>query len=882
MSSPLPNDYRRRRDDGSDLPDVVDLDEGEVGGGEPLEEETDPETGNTIVYLDAARKPRSSARDFYANLADGMPQERKDEIVQTLLERIEVDKKSREKRDKQYEEGLRRTGLGDDAPGGASFSGASKVVHPVMAEACVDFSAAEMRELFPPNGPVRADIIGKSDPEKVERAKRKTRHMNLQITREIEEFRAEMEQMTTQLPMGGSQYIKPFYSEELGRPSLEFVPIDDVYIPYSSSYFYTSLRITHVQHLTTDEIGERIDSGFYLDFEYNGPSQLPDESRAKGANDKIEGMETPERNDDGLRDVYETSALWRLEREDDPLARGKRAPYLISIDKDTQTLLGIYRNWEADDRRRTRLDFLIDFQYIPWRGAVGIGLPQLIGSLSGAATGALRALLDSALINTIPTLVKAKGRPGGMSDSVSATQVNEIDVPQGKTLRESLQQMDFPEPSVVLYQLLGFLVSAAKGVVTTAEEKIEDANSQMPVGTTMALIEQGSKVASSIHSRMHAAQARVLRSIHRFNRIYLDDEDVLRRYGEQIVKRADYEGPVDVIPVSDPLIFSETQRMAQAQAAASRSDAHPELYKPAKVERMLLDRLRITDADAILADFYEAENTDAVDENVAMSNGRPVKAFPEQDHLAHLTTHLSYFTDPVFGASPLIAAVAVTGLIGHLREHLSLYYRYIAFQNVGAECDLDLEDESLRKSPDELRELDRAFAFVSALVHSMKPEQAPREITSILPALGTIMQAAQQGMQAMAPIMDAMGPKDPKAEAAKAETERKAKADEMKAMGDKEQRQIEGQKVGLEGKAQEIEAGAITEEQRRLAEKDAADIELRKEGVDQKREAAEEATDAKLIVNEQDNKTALVIAGMDHNADEKSKVSTGSGINPNP
>jgi len=260
--------------------------------------------------------------------------------------------------------------------------------------------------------------------------------------------------MLTQTPLGGSQYIKPMYSEEKQRPTVEFVSIDDVYLPYAATYFYDAERITQVQHLTTEEIADRIDGGMYLDFDYDGPTMVPEQTKAEAANDKAEGREIPERNDDGLRDVYETSTILRLDERDDPLPKGKRAPYLVTIDKDTETLLSIYRNWEEGDPRRERLDFLIEYQFLPWRGAVGIGLVQLIGSLAGAATGSLRALLDSALIKNMPTLAKAKGRPGGQTDSFSATQVNEVDVPQGKTLRNSMMQIDFPEPSLTLFELL--------------------------------------------------------------------------------------------------------------------------------------------------------------------------------------------------------------------------------------------------------------------------------------------------------------------------------------------------------------------------------------------------------------------------------------------
>lgn len=891
---PIDSNYRRRVER-SDLPDEEEVEAEPEAVSEVLAEEDDPDTGDTIVYLDPKRKNQTEDREFYANLAEDMDQARKDDLVMTLLERIEVDKNSRKKRDEQYEEGIRRTGLGDDAPGGAQFDGASRVVHPVMAEGCVDFAASEMKELFPPDGPTKTQIVGKPNAEKQARAERKSQHMNLQITQEVPEYRAELEQLLTQLPLGGSQYMHVRRDEDRKRPTIEFVPIDDVLVPFASTYFYHSQRITRVLHLINEEIAERIESGLYLEFDYEGATQTPEQTKAADANDKIEGKEEQESNEDGLRDIYEISTILKLDEEDDPLTKGKRAPYLVTIDPDSMELLAVYRNWEEDDEQRDRLDFLIEFQFIPWRGAYGIGLIHLIGSLSGAATGALRALLDSALINNMPTLVKAKGRPGGQSDSVSATQVTEVDVPSGKSLRESLQQLNFPEPSVVLYQLLGFLVTAAKGVVTTAEEKIADASNSMPVGTTLALIEQGSKVASSIHARMHASQARVLKAFHRQNRLYLDDKDVLRRYGEQIATRADYEGAVDVIPVSDPAIFSETQRVAQAQAVAARSKDAPDLYDRFAVEDMVLERLRIPDRDRLLLPHYEAENTDAVDENVSLSLSRPVMAYPEQDHLAHLTVHLSYFTDQRFGASLLIAPVAIMGVVQHVREHLALWYRALAFKLIGDECGINPEDDTVKKSPEEMVELDRAFALATHIIHGMKDDadptvpdskpETPPEIAQLLPSLQTLMQAAQAGMQALAPLMKAAQPPNPAAEAAQAETARKGAADQADNAIKGKDLELKGQDLQLKGQQLQLTAKKVTGDQALDAQKlkqegqrDAAELQTAGAAIAQRADAAELASETKEKINVEDNQTALVIAGMETTEGQKTDVSTGTGL----
>lgn len=875
---PLPNDYKLRPgeaepdDDGdTDTPTGPDDD------GEP-DYEVD---GNLVTIKKKPQADEPGNGEFYDNLAKHMSPEDKTALVEKLLKRIEIDKKSRAKRDEQQAEGIRRTGFGDDAPGGAQFQGASRVVHPVMGESCVDFSAAEMRELFPPDGPVKTKIVGKVTPEKMARADRKAMHMNLQITQEMPEYRAEMEVLTTQLPMGGSQYMKPYYDEDLGRPTVEFVPIDDVWVPFSSKYFYNSERITHRQRLTQDEVQERIDSDMYLDFDMEPAPNDLEQTKSKEATDKAEGAEPDDENEDGLRDIYETSCMWKLESKYDRHAKGKRAPYLITIDEDTEELLAIYRNWEQSGRLADRIDFLIDFQFLPWRGGVGIGLPQLIGMLAGAATGALRALLDSALLANMPTLVKAKGRPGGQSDNVSATQITEIDVPSGKSLQQSMQQMNFPGPSVVLYQLLGFLVTAAKGVVTTAEEKIADVSSTQPVGTTLALIEQGSKVASSIHARMHASQARLLCSIHRLNRLYLSDKAVLALYGEQIVRNADYQGPVDVIPVSDPTIFSETQRVAQSQMLAQRLTENPSVYIPEAVEKRLLERFRIPDIEDLLKPYYEAKNTDAVDENMAMSLGRPVMAYLDQDHLAHLTMHLSYFTDPRFGASPLVAPIAVQGVLGHCREHLAMWYRALAFKMLGQDCGADPNDDDLQKSTEEMQELDKALVLATHLIHGMKDQpdpndpqsksETPPEILDLPKSLQTLLQAAQLGMKMIAPIMQAATPPNPVAEATKAETARRAAEDQA-------QNALEEKKLAQKGQETQVETQLAGAEHERKVQKDAQDLQVAEGDTAQAAAGEELASATKRQVNQDDNQTALTIAGMKATTDLRTDISTGTGL----
>mgnify|MGYP003668427633 CR=1 FL=1 len=466
---------------------------------ESLEVE-DTEDGGAVIMMESITVTEGG--DHFSNIVEEVSQKDLKKSISDLLTKIERDKEARQKRDKQYEEGLRRTGLGDDAPGGAQFSGANKVVHPMLVEACVDFSARFIKEIFPPTGPVKSKIIGDLDKVKVEKAQRKTEFMNWQTTEQMIEFRSELEQLSTQLPLGGGQYMKYMWNAQYNRPVSEFVPIDDIYLPFSATNFYTAERKTHVQYITQMEYERRVEVGMYADIDLPTPNE-PEFSASEKANEKIEGKQSTSYNEDGLRTIYEIYTS--LDIEDDV----GMAPYILSVDKSSDKPLSLYRNWEEDDKRKNELSWIVEFPFVPWRGAYPIGLTHMIGGLSGAATGALRALLDSAYIQNVPTLLKLKGGPNGQTLNVQPTEIVEM---EGGALIDDVRKLAMPlpfaGPSPTLFQLLGFLVDAGKGVVQTSFEKFNDQNPNAPVGTTMAIIEQGMVVFSSIHSRLHAAMAR--------------------------------------------------------------------------------------------------------------------------------------------------------------------------------------------------------------------------------------------------------------------------------------------------------------------------------------------------------------------------------------
>jgi len=822
-----------------------DMPEGETVQLEDVDNEVeDTEDGGAIIR-EKNEVDHATKLAHFANIVDEVDQDLLKTAISDLVEKIGNDKEAREKRDKQYEEGLRRTGLGDDAPGGAQFTGANKVVHPMLVEACVDFSARFMKEVFPPNGPVKSKILGEKDKSKVQKAQRKADFMNWQTTEQMVEFRGELEQLSTQLPLGGGQYMKFMWNPLHRRPCAEFIAIDDVYLPFAATNFYTAERKTHVQYITKFEYQRRVKSGMYIDVDLGMPED-PEFSKSTQANDKIEGRKDLSYNEDGLRTIFEVYTY--LDFGDGP------EPYILSIDKTTNLGLGLYRNWEPDDERQLELDWIVEFPFVPWRGAYPIGLTHMIGGLSGAATGALRALLDSAHIQNVPTLLKLKGGPGGQTLNVQPTEVVEM---EGGALIDDVRKLAMPlpfnGPSPTLFQLLGFLVDAGKGVVQTSFEKLSDQNPNQPVGTTMALIEQGMVVFSSIHSRLHGSMARCFKILHRINSAYLTTEDIEAQSAGLEIDPSDFDGPMDVIPVSDPAIFSETQRFAQTQAIMQRAQAMPQMYDARKVEEMFLRNMKVP-ANEVLQPLPGSEDMDPVSENVAAAMGRPVYVLPSQDHMAHLMTHIPFLKSPLFGSNPAIAKTFLYPIATHLRDHLLNYYLVEAHNAV---------DKAQREEliPEEAEDQVKVILEVQKFIE--------QQLGSFAQELAQLDQAAQQ-FKPQPPM-----PPDRAMEVAQLNAQVQGQALQQRMQVDQAKLQIEQQKMQSQ---QQLEAAKLAAEQRTDSERMQA--EQMKQEAENQRTAADLETRERM--NTADNDTAKLLAAAEMATGEKVAYSTGTGINPNP
>lgn len=875
----------------------------------------DTPDGGAIVTLDDDEEDDEDApdtdSDFYENLADKIPEPELNKIATQYLDLISKDIDARKKRDEQYEEGIQRTGLGKDAPGGASFAGANRAVHPMMTEACVDFASRAIKELLPPGGPAKDFIPGEVTEAKVKKARRKTAFMNWQLTVQSKgEFRSEMEQIMTQVPLGGVQYMKLGWAETANRPTFMAVYVDDMLLPFAASNFYSAQRRTWRRYLTQLDYEQSVRSGLYRDADLVPASMSPERSLAQTANDKVEGKDETSYNEDGLRTVYEIYALTNIEQ--DARTGGNRndasasslgeapSPYVITIDKTTSKVLSVYRNWDELDTSREELEWFVEFPFVPWRGAYAIGLPQMIGGLAASATGALRALLDSAMISNSQTMLKLKGGSrGGQTLNIQPTQVEEIEGGINvDDIRKLAMPLPFPPPSPVLYQLLGTLVDAAKGVVRTTLEDAVDGNANAPVGTTMARLEQGMVVFSAIHARLHASMARLLNILHRLNRMHLDDDKVEAELGEELATRKDFDKPTDVVPVSDPNIFSEAQRFAQVQAIAQRSLNNP-LYNQRKVEERILETLKIPNAKDLLAPMTEPKEQNAVNENVAATLGRPIVAFPEQDHIAHLKTHLSYLMSPMFGGGPLMSPAFLPAIVGHIKEHIALWYASGVFALGSQEAGGDLGDMLKKnKTRDEKRAFDRLLAEASVVV--------VKDGAQVFASLPPVIAQAMDALQKMQPAQ----PMDPSQVAAQ-DVQRRAQADQQKTQieqaklqveqaklqvdqqGAQQDAQTEAQRAQVDAAQRQQEAQteaqklALQQEaQRQDAALESAALQQKAEEVATREQHEDDRTEVEVAsrraMNNEDNLTAMALARQEIESGEKFAVSTGTGINPQP
>lgn len=853
--------------------------------------------------------------EHFDNLAETMDPVRLAQIATDLLDAIDLDKEARKKRDQQYEEGLRRTGLGDDAPGGAPFNGASRAVHPVLLEAAIDFSARAMSELLPPEGPCKEAIVGDATNDKEERAKRVVRYMNYQITEQMESAYHEFEMGFTQCPLGGAFYTKLY--EDNGVPAVMFIPIDKVHRPWSDGDFYSQPRITHEQTVDKYEFKSNVLRGLWMDVvdPDTGASNLPDETQSERANDRIIGRTQPSDDPDNTRSVFESSVMLALKGDEDDIL-----PYLVTIDEQSRKILSIYRNWKEDDENHKRLDFLQEWAFWPWRGGYPIGMAHMIGGLAGAATGALRALLDAAFLNTVQTGVRLKGgaTSGGQNVRVNPASTAEMQGTLAQDdIRKTYMPLEFPPPSNVLFELLGFLVDGARGVVRTTFDEYDKFGGQTPVGTAQMFVEQGLKNMGAVHGRLHRTMRRFLKQLWDLNARTVDNEEVIDRFGELMVTAEDFNGPMQVMPVSDPRIFSDMQRSMIAQLVAQRAQLYAPLPVPIydlyKTELYFLKQHNVPNPEQFLIPKPEPSQQNPVAENVLASQGMPIKAFPGQDHEAHIATHIAFMDSQLFGSNTVIAMKFLPVMLGHLAEHVALWYADATLEAANAMLQETTGDPQL--TVDSL-----AMSGTEAALDRLLAELQPEIMAHAEQELGMVPQAIAQAQMLIKRLQPPM-PMDPSV-VAQQDVQRQAEADQQSAQiklldvkgrqataaqANADKTQLAREKMFMDNQSQQRAADQQAAELQQRDDQSQRQLELGLEQTDQRREQAEmtaatqhrgqdtqaeiaanrdqtqqqiasDRTDADLQIADGDNETALEIAQKNAQARKTTRMSDGASM----
>ena len=860
----------------------------------------DTEDGGADIILEKAGESATTADEdsFYDNLVDKLPESFLESLALDLFQAIDIDKNARSKRDEQYAEGLRRTGAGKDAPGGADFEGASRAVHPMISKAAVDFGARAMKEIFPAAGPAKSAIPGTVTKERVEKAARMARYFNWLTTFRMPEFRPGLEQTCTQSSVAGVQYMRFRWCPRLKRQASNVVYVDKLFLPYEAANLYSAERITFEDDISELEYKNRIRDGIYRDVDIVPPSLMPTESKSETARAKAEGKQPDPYNKDGVRRTFECSTYFdELEEslDDSPYADLDMAlPYIVFLDETTNKVAGVYRNWEKGDDRYERMHWIVEFPFVPWTGAYAIGMVQLIGSLSAAATGALRALLDAGFISNQNTSYVLKG--ANVSGQSQQTRVASQNYVKGGVGGDDIRKLLYPvqpqQPSITLFNLLQFVVQEGSDMVRTAFESLSENNPNAPVGTTYALIEQGLAVVSSIIGRFHFAMFHVLQILHRIARMYVTDEEIKNEAGEILAYRADFQGPNDVIPVSDPGIPSDAHRMAQMQTVANRADMKPYLYNQRRVEKMILERLRIQDPDSYLIPMAEPEEMNAANENVAASFGKPIVAYPHQDHLAHIDTHLDYCMSPLLGSNPLLVPKVVPPMLDHLSQHVSLWYLGRVYAIVKLHLPGQLENYMEITDEGVKAEIDRTIAIAA--------KQATQEAGQRLAHIPQAVQQLQQLMQKFQPPQ----PMDPsQAQLQKAQMDNQTRQQIAQGQQQTQQQIAQGnQQVTASTKQQDIQARMaqarmqlVDGQQQRQADlrqtaaeqtgetqrkviggKQDAQVSVYEQEQQNARTAAQNQT--KERINLEDNETAIQISNAEIAAGKHSALSTGRGL----
>lgn len=655
---------------------------------------TPTEDGGVEIDFEPSDK-RGENEDFYANLAEEIPDRELGRIASELMSEFDANKSSRQEWEDAYASGLELLGFTYEERT-QPFRGASGVTHPLLAEAATQFQAQAFNELLPPSGPVRTVVMGRETREKLAQSQRVQSFMNYYITNVMEEYTPDMDQMLFYLPLAGSTFKKTYYDETLGRAVSRFVPAENLVVPYETSDLETCPNITQVVRMSLNDLRKRQLAGVYLDVPVL-PSQK-DLTEIEEKINQIDGLEPSQIDYDCT--ILECHVDLDLEGyedlDEDGEPTGIRIPYIVTLSEDNGQVLSIRRNYRENDKLRKKIQYFTHYKFLPGFGFYGLGLIHTIGGLSRTATSALRQLIDAGTLSNLPAGFKARGlRIRDDDDPLQPGEFRDVDAPGG-AIRDSLMPLPFKGPDQTLFNLLGFVVQAGQRFATITDLKVGDGNQQAAVGTTIAMMEQGSRVMSAVHKRLHYAMRQEFKILAR-----VMAESLPQEYpysvpgGDQTIMAADFDDRVDVIPVSNPNIFSQSQRIMLAQTKLQLATQAPELHNLHEVFRDMYEALGVTDVDRLMkaVPAQTPEPLDPAQENINALDMLPLKAFQGQNHQAHIMAHLVFGASQMVGQMPQLAIALQKHVMEHIqiaaREQAAVQYLQQVQQSGGRPADDD-------------------------------------------------------------------------------------------------------------------------------------------------------------------------------------------------
>ena len=662
---------------------------------EQLMESLEVTINDDEIIIDEAQEEEEQEMPFDANLVEYLDDYVLGSISKKLINDVENDKESRKEWMKTYTDGLKYLGMRFDEQRSQPFEGSSGVIHPILAESVTQFQAQAYKELLPAQGPVKTQIIGQRDANTEMQAERVAEFMNYYIMNEMPEYDPELDQLLFYLPLSGSAFKKVYYDASIRRPVSKFVPSEDLLVPYEATDLLSAERVTHIVSMSNNEVRKLQLSGFYADIELTG-SEVETRDTVTQEIDKIQGVE-PEYNNDEQRRLYEIHTVAEIEGFEDLDENGEptglKLPYIITIDESTHRVLSIRRNYEPDDPIKNKINYFVQYKFLPGLGFYGLGLSHMIGGLSKATTSILRQLIDAGTLANLPAGFKARGiRIRDEASPLQPGEFRDVDAPGG-ALRDALMPLPYKEPSGVLFSLLGLLVDSGKRFASIADMNIGDSNAAMPVGTTVALLEKGTKVMSAIHKRLHYSQRTEFKILARvFGEFLPPVYPYETGSGSKEIKLEDFSKKVDVIPVSDPNIFSMSQRIVMAQELLTMVQSNPEIHGPQGIYEAyyrMYSALGVDNIESLLLPPQDMtpKPVDAGIENSGLLQGIPANAFAEQNHEAHIEAHKSLFLTQGVQMNPQLQSL----IIAHVMQHLQFLANQIAEQQMPPEAQQQIQ-----------------------------------------------------------------------------------------------------------------------------------------------------------------------------------------------